>query len=350
MVRRALLDRGDELAADAEAPSRGQAAFHLQEKSETQAASDSRGFRAEQRAVHWRGAGGRWLVWVGRVVVWAVIVLIGYRGVLAIVSGPSSPVRSASPGTAAGASASFPVAVAEAYALEFGDVYLNFSPATTASRSKALAAFLPAGTDPQLGWNGAGTQQVIDEQVAGISVSSAHAAVITLLARLDSGTLIELGVPVYASRGSMAVSGNPALLPAPVTAVVPAPNQAAADQATEATLQSQLAGFFAAYASGDRATLARFLAPGTHLTGLGGEVTFGAIDAVQAPAGGSTRAISVTVTWQFPAQPAGRRASAVMPPSAALQMTYELTVVRRGGTWDVQSIGASTQTLVQGPP
>src|SRR5947208_3278116 len=33
----------------------------------------------------WRGAGGRWLVWVFRVVVWAVLLIIGYRGVTAIV-------------------------------------------------------------------------------------------------------------------------------------------------------------------------------------------------------------------------------------------------------------------------
>lgn len=349
MVRRALLDRGDELAADSEAPSREQAPSHIHDPSRPQTQSDSRSLRAEQPTPQWRGAGGRWLVWVGRVVVWAVIVLIGYRGVLAIVSGPSSIGRPASPHSAKHASASFPVAVAEAYALEFGNVYLNFSPATAASRSKALAAFLPAGTDPQLGWNGAGTQQLLDEQVAGITVSTAHSAVVTLLARLGNGSLIELGVPVYASGGSMAVSGDPALLPGPVIAVVPAPNQAPADQATEATLQTQLAGFFAAYASGDQATLARFLAPGTHLAGLGGEVTFDAIDAVRAPAGGSIRTISVTVTWQFPSLPAGHRAGAVRSAPAALQMTYELTVVRRGGTWDVQSIGAALQTAAQGP-
>ncbi len=344
MVRRALLDRGDELAADTEAQFRGQA------PSQSQAPYDSQPLSAEQARPHWRGAGGRWLVWVGRVVMWAVIVLIGYRGVLAILSGPSSPGRTASPPAAAGARPPFPVAVAEAYALEFGDVYLNFSPATAASRSKALAAFLPAGADPQLGWNGAGTQQVLDEQVAGIAVRSARTAVVTVLARMDNGSLIELGVPVYASGGSMAVSGDPALLPGPATAVVPTANQAAADQATEATLQSQLAGFFAAYASGDQATLARFLTPGTHLTGLGGEVSFGAIDAVRAPAGGPTRTISVTVTWQFPARPTGRRAGATRSASAALQMTYDLTVVRRGGTWDVQSIGASAQAAPQGPP
>ena len=350
MVRRALLDRGDELAADSEAPSGEQAPSHIHDPSRARAQSDSRSLRAENPTSHWRGAGGRWLVWVGRVVVWAVIVLIGYRGVLAIVSEPTSVGRPAGPQSATRAGTSFPVAVAEAYALEFGNIYLNFSPATAASRGKALAAFLPAGTDAQLGWNGAGTQQLLDEQVAGITVSSAHSAVVTLLARLGNGSLMELGVPVYASGGSMAVSGDPALLPGPVTAVVPAPNQAAADQVTEGTLQSQLAGFFAAYASGDQATLARFLAPGTHLTGLGGEVTFDAIDAVRAPVGGSIRTVSVTVTWQFPSLPAVRRAGAMRSAPAALQMTYELTVVRRGGTWDVQSIGAAAQPAAQGPP
>ncbi len=281
--------------------------------------------------------------------VWAVILLIGYRGVLAIVSPPSSSSQPASPVTTPGPRSSFPVALAEAYALEFGNVYLNFSPATAATRSTALAAFLPAGTDPQLGWNGAGTQQLLDEQVAGITVRTAHTAVVTLLGRLSNGSMIELGVPVYASGSSIAVAGDPALLPGPATAVVPTAAQTAADQATEATLQSQLAGFFAAYASGDQSTLARFVSPGTHLTGLGGEVTLGAVDAVYAPAGGSTRTVSVTVTWQFPARPAGRRV-ATGPASAALQMTYELTVVRRAGTWDVHAISASTQAAAQGPP
>lgn len=340
MVRRALLDRGDELDAGTEALPPVQAPYPSR--------SQPLPARGGPLTQHWRGAGGRWFVWAGRVVVWAVIVLVGYRGVLAIVGGPSPAGRPASPG-AASADRGFPVGVAEAYALEFGNVYLNFSPATAAARSKALAAFLPAGTDPQLGWNGAGTENLLDEQVAGIVVSNAHSAVVTLLARLDTGGLVELGVPVYAAGGSMAVSGDPALLPAPAKAITPAAH-AVADQATETTLRSQLGAFFAAYASGDQATLARFVTPGARITGLGGTVSFSAIDAVYAPAGGSTRAISVTVTWQFPAVSAGRRAAAAASRPAAVQMTYAMTVVRRGSTWDVQSIGASTQTAAQGPP
>jgi hypothetical protein len=33
-----------------------------------------------------------------------------------------------------------------------------------------------------------------------------------------------------------------------------------------------------------------------------------------------------------------------------LQMTYEMTVVRQAGSWDIRSIGASTRPLAQGPP
>src|SRR5215472_5517520 len=42
-------------------------------------------------SVRWRGAGGRWLVWVLRVVFWVVLLLIGYRGVMAIVLDETPP-------------------------------------------------------------------------------------------------------------------------------------------------------------------------------------------------------------------------------------------------------------------
>ena len=225
-----------------------------------------------------------------------------------------------------------------------------FRSATAAERSEALAAFLPPGASTQLGWNGRGSQQLLDEQVAGVAVRSAHAAIVTVLARLADGSLVELGVPIYASAGGLTVSGEPALLPGPAKAAAPLVTRSDGDQATEAALQGQLAGFFQAYASGDEATLARFVTPGAPIAGLGGAVRFEAIDAVYAPPGGSTRTISVTVSWQLPAQPAPRSAGPAAAAPAGLQMTYQLTVVQRGGTWDVRSIGAATQPLAQGPP
>ena len=40
------------------------------------------------RSAQWRGAGGRWMVWAFRAVVWAVLLIVGYRGVTGIVAGP----------------------------------------------------------------------------------------------------------------------------------------------------------------------------------------------------------------------------------------------------------------------
>ncbi len=331
MVRRALLDRGDLHQADDEA-------LPL-----SQPLPD----RPDAAATHWRGAGGRWLVWVARAIAWAVILLIGYRGVLAIIDGRSSGAAGSS--AAASVGTQFPVTMAEAYALQFGDVYLNFSPASAVARSHGLARFVPAGTDPQLGWNGAGTQRLLDEQVAGVSVLSSHSAVVTLLARLSGGRLTELGVPIYAAHGGMIVSGRPALLAGPAKVTPPAASQPA-DQAAETSLQNQLPAFFEAFASGDRTTLARFIWPGARISGLDRAVTFGAINNVFAPTGGARRQISVTVTWQLPAAPASPADGTTGVAPAALQMTYQMTVVKQGSSWDVQSIGASTMAPTLGPP
>jgi Conjugative transposon protein TcpC len=328
MVRRAILDPDDTLAA------------------EDQALPPSQ-FPAEPvrpAGRQWHGAGGRWLVWVGRVIAWAVLLLIGYRGVLAIVTGaPAARSPAAAAPSASARAVAFSDLLAEAYALQFGDVYLNFSPADAGHRSQELARYLASGTNPQLGWNGAGTERLQSEQVAGINVTSTHRAVVTLLASLSGGRLIELAVPIYASQGGMSVSGEPALLPAPSRAAASA-GQQTADPSAESSLGSQLPAFFAAYATGDRTTLARFTTPGSHITGLGGAVAFGSLDGVFAPPGGAQRTVTATVTWKLTSVSAASGTVTTAP--AALQVTYQLTVLRQGNSWDVQSIGPATTTQV----
>lgn len=332
MVSRAIVDVADGVGNDEEPEPPGQPSAS----------------RRPPTGAHWRGAGGRWLVWLGRAVVWAVLIIIGYRGVLAIAGGSSSGSGpGGAPATATTATATaFPETLAEAFALQFGSVYLNFSPSTASARSQQLSRFLPPGTAGELGWNGAGTQHLISEQVASASVTGRHTAVVTLLARLGNGRLVELGVPVYADKGAMSVSGEPALLPAPSRAVPPARDTANSDPAAQAALQSQLPAFFEAFASGDRATLARFALPGTHLTGLAGAVRFGGIDSLYVPPGGARRDIVVTVTWDLASSAAGARNVATA--AASLRMTYQVKVVEQHGTWDVQAIGAAVQA--QGPP
>ena len=88
----------------------------------------------------WSGGGGRWTVWPMRVVLWAAILIIGYRGVTAIIFNETP--SGASPGNDTGAAASapgFPVELGEAFALRFGEVYLNYSPDTATQRAQQLA-------------------------------------------------------------------------------------------------------------------------------------------------------------------------------------------------------------------
>jgi Conjugative transposon protein TcpC len=287
----------------------------------------------------WRGAGGRWLVWTVRVVVLLALLIIGYRGVMAIVLNETPPSQ-AQPAPSATAPV-FPVALASAFAMQFGQVYLNASPATASQRASELAPFLPPGANPQLGWNGSGSLTLTSEQVAGVSVQDAHHAVVTLLARVN-GALMELGVPVYATAGNVGISGEPAWLPAPKPAVPPSPPPVNSDSAAQAQLTTQLPDFFQAYASGNQDTLSRFLEPGVSITGLGGSVTFGSLTSVTVPPGGSVRTVVATVVWQVPAQPAtgGQTAKA---PTAGLETTYSITIVRQNGTWYVRSIAPSAQ-------
>jgi hypothetical protein len=337
MVRKATLDRGlrpDELAATDEAL----------------LGAPELGDLTERRRSQWGGSGGRWLVWAFRALIWAVLLIIGFRGVEAIASGSKQPAAAPGGASAAVASSGFPTGLAEAFAQEFGTVYLNFSPATAAQRASDLTPFIPVGSDPQFGWNGAGTQQLESEAVASIAVQNAHRAVITLLARVNVG-LIELAVPVYSAQGGLVVSAEPALVPVPERVTPPSGPSPANDSAAVKALSGQLPGFFRAYASGDQQTLGRFLAPGASVTGLGGAVTFGSIHGMEVPPGGATRRIAVSVTWQLPEQQAPRsrgrhaaRNSSVGAASPGLVMTYEMTVLRKNGTWYVKAIGPWVQT------
>jgi len=302
------------------------------------APGESRG--PPRSASGWRGAGGRWLVWTFRVVVWIVLLVIGYRGVMAIVLNETPPANS-NPAPTAPATPGFPVQQASAYALQFGQVYLNASPAKASQRASDLASFLPSGaSDPQLGWNGGGSLSLQSEEVAGVRVQDAQHATVTLLARVN-GKLMELGVPVYAKAGGMVVSGEPAWLAAPATVTPPSPPPVNSDNAAQSALQRQLPAFFAAYAIGDQSTLGRFLASGTTLTGLGGSVVFGSVTGVTAPAGGDVRHIVATVVWKIPGQ--SGKAARTGNAAANLEMTYALTIVKQHGTWYVQSIAPSTQ-------
>lgn len=296
--------------------------------------------QAEPAGRPWSGAGGRWLLWPLRFVLWATLLVIAYRGVTAVVFQQASSPQTGDAGPSGGASGQFPVTLAEAYATEFGQVYLNFSPAIQAQREQALAAFVPPGVaaaNPDLGWNGTGQLRLQSEQVAGITVQDPQHAVVTLLARVN-GQLMELGVPVIASGGGVIVAGEPAWLPAPPQVSPLKLASQASDPVAQGQLMNELPAFFQAYASGDSAALSRFEPRGVSLTGLGGAVAFDSIAGLQVPPGGATRQVTVSVIWQLPGQaPAGL---------TKIEMAYRVSVVDlQSGKWYVNEISAATEAV-----
>ncbi len=291
----------------------------------------------------WSGSGGRWTVWPMRIILWAAILVIGYRGVMAIALN-EKPASSASTAPATGGPATqFPVTLAEAFATQFGRVYLTYNPADAAKRQQQLQAFIApkvAQVDPQFGMTGQDAMQVSWESVAGIDVRSANSAVVTLLATVND-RMMEFGVPIYAAGGGIVVSGLPSLLPAPLMVQPPDPQQPQQDAVATGQLQAQLPDFFTAYANGNPTMLNRFLAPGASVVGLGNEVQFkdiatGSLHVLQVA--GATREITVTVDWQLTGQNNGFAA------------TYDMSVVdQQGGRWYVKEIRASTQPMGTAP-
>jgi hypothetical protein len=288
----------------------------------------------------WSGSGGRWLLWPLRVVLWATLLIVAYRGVTAIVFHQTAAPPADDAALVGVPAGQFPATLAEAYATDFGQVYLNFSPATQAQREQELAAFVPPGVaaaDPDLGWNGTGQLRLQSEQVAGIDVQDPRHAVVTLLATVN-GQLMELGVPVIASGGGVVVAGEPAWLPAPQQISLTSQAAHGSDPVARSELMAELPAFFQAYAGGDGAALSRFEARGVSLTGLDGLVAFDSIAGLQVPPGGAARQITATVIWQLPGQ-----ASAGI---TKLEMAYRMSVRElQSGKWYVNEISAATEAV-----
>lgn len=279
----------------------------------------------------WGGAGGRWLVWLGRLVLWAFILVVVVNGIrvpferFTSKSATPAPVTSAAPGT------QFPVGTASAYALSFANVYLNYDQATANDRQRQLGNFLANGLDPQLGWNSSGKMVLQSAQVASVQPSDANHAIVTLMVQAN-GNSFQLAVPVYAKDGAMVISAAPAILAMPAKATPPAPAVVNRDGALEQTLSTRLPGFFIAYATSDTTALAGYAVQ--PIAGLNGTVGFGQVKSIVAPQGDpNSRTVTVVVDWSVPTGGAQGKTAA-----SQLEQTYQLSMVKKDGNWDVKDI------------
>lgn len=299
------------------------------------------------RRGRWAGGGGRWLIWLGRAVLWAVIVVIVVNGVRAPFERLTQ--GDAPAGTAATSSdQGFPVTGAASFAIQFAAVYLNFDVNNPQQRAERLAPFLPEGATDQFGWNGLGRMQAGAIQLSHVEVVDANNAVVNLMVQ-SGGRRMIFSVPIYAADGSFVVSERPALLPAPRAADLPAGPTPESDNAAKNELLPQLEGFFEAYAAGDAQQLQRYVAAGADLEGFNGTFTLVELKDVQVPPGGATREVTAVVVWGVPNEqttptPDPSTVPATDPATqvGALEQAYRLTVEKQGDKWFVKDIrGAS---------
>ncbi|MFO7251175.1 MAG: conjugal transfer protein [Actinomycetes bacterium] len=299
--------------------------------------------RRGARRLRWSGSGGRWLVWIGRALLWAVLIVILINGVRApferFTQGDPSP---AAPTPTPGAG--FPTEQAVSFASQFAAAYLNFDAANPAVRAQKLKPFLPEAAHDQFGWNGFGKMQVIGIQLSHVEVQNANNAVVTLMVHSGERRWL-FSVPVYAKDGRFVVSQRPALLPAPGPAELPPAPPTEQDEATAAELTPQLKGFFEAFASGDPEQLRRYVAAGVEIEGFNGAFTLAQLKQVIVPPGGNTRSVTAIVVWAIPAttpapttDPTAEPTDAPVDPPGALEQAYQLTVEKQGDKWFVKDV------------
>ncbi|TDD42153.1 conjugal transfer protein [Nonomuraea terrae] len=290
----------------------------------------------------WSGGGGRWLVWTGRIILWALILVILVNGVRAPFERftQQEPVTSNS---AVPAYNGFPAAQGMAFAAQFAGVYLNFNPEDAASRSRKLTAFLAEGMDPQMGWDGFGSYAAVAIQPYDIEATDAHNAVVSVAFQTGPRRLM-LSVPIYYSGDEagrrFVVAGRPAILPAPAPAELPQVAEPEIDEAAAAELKPQLEGFFKDYASGEAAGLERYVAAGKSLPSFAGAFTFSQLKEVVVPVGGATREIQAVVVWAVPSGDVLPTPGTTDPAAVGgtLEQVYRLTVEKQGDKWFVADI------------
>ncbi|WP_256919597.1 conjugal transfer protein, partial [Streptomyces hilarionis] len=246
----------------------------------------------------------------------------------------------------------FPTEQAAAFAEQYAQLCMTFSPDTSSARRAELARYASSGVDPECGWNGEGTGKAVSVAWDGTAEKLAefgdHGRYIGVQVRADDGTLTTLTVPVYVkdlrTGDGMRVAGDVGQMPMPAAADVPEVDQG--DEVVDDTLSTKLQkevlpGYFTAWAASDATAMARFLTPDATLTattGLAGRLTGPQVGAVVAlvPASaqdskpyayavGQPVQVRVVVDWSD-------------AKGVAVSRAYRMTIVNTAQGWFVKDI------------
>jgi hypothetical protein len=232
--------------------------------------------------------------------VWFVLLLAAVTGVRSWVLPPQATRET----TKEAAAPSYPAAEAQALATRFARAYLTWDEKTPEVRERELAALLPPGTDPSMGWDGKGVQEVRDAQPGAVTEEKGKRARVRveILVRATDGDDTDAGA---------VVSGTPGLVGLPERgASAPKASAPAVDDALSTLTRPAVEEFFRAYADGDPSAVT---APGSAVPALPDGIALHALTSWQAGTGsGGERSGTATVTLG----------------DAAVEQSYRVRVVR----------------------
>lgn len=302
----------------------------------------------ERRAPAWarpqdENSGAAFARRFGRGVVWAVLGLAVISGVRSWFSSPEHP---PAPAPSRDAAEQYPVQAAQAVAARWSRTYLSWDESDPDTRTRQLAADMPKGTDTNsdLGWNGKGTQTVLDVQPGQVEPGKhGHARVhVEALVQPEqskkskkdkpASRWIALEVPVASVHGRVVVTGEPGIVGMPTSGPdVPQHTQPQTDTAFSSKTQPVVKDFFADYAEGDAASAT---APGVSVPPLPEDLQLDEVRSWSADAGrGGDRTGTAVVTWQTSG-------------GATLEQTYRITLTRVTSSdaerWQVSSLRGGT--------
>ncbi|MET7649676.1 MULTISPECIES: conjugal transfer protein [unclassified Streptomyces] len=246
----------------------------------------------------------------------------------------------------------FPTEQAAAFAEQYAQLCMTFSPETSSTRRIDLARYASAGVDPECGWSGEGTSKAVSATWDGTAEKlpeyGDHGRYLGVQVRTVDSTLTTLTVPVYVrdlkTGEGMRIAGDVGQMPLPARADVPEVDQGdeVVDDALSTQLQQKvLPGYFAAWGASDATAMSRFITPDATLaatTGLSGRLANPEIGGVVAlvPAGvqdtdpyaygvGQSVQVRVAVDWKDAKGVAVRRA-------------YRMTMVNTAQGWFIRDI------------
>jgi hypothetical protein len=285
----------------------------------------------------------------------ACVFALGSCGVMGLVVGKSSGTTTAGLDEADATRyrlTEFPTEQAAAFAEQYAQLCMTFSPDTSSARRAELARYASAGVDPECGWSGEGAAKAVsvtwDGTAEKLPEYGDHGRYLGVQVRTDDGTLTTLTVPVYVQNlktgDGMRVAGDVGQMPLPAAADVPEVDQRdeVVDDALSTQLQKEvLPGYFQAWGSSDATAMARFLTPDATLTattGLSGRLTGPQVGAVVAlvPASaqdtkpyaygvGQAVQVRVTVGWSD-------------AKGVAVSRAYRMTIVNTAQGWFIKDI------------